>query len=169
MQLSKIFPIALCVSATVLPLHAQPASPELQGRAVELLRRTIAQDREPVADTVIIAGKPVSADLQQQALQRLRQELSSPTPEAARTPRPEAKPKKPAKAQAKPQKTTPSEPAVSTPSTPVVTPSPAAAPEQPAGPKTKQQRLADLLEDYKADKMTPAQYQIERAKILSGP
>jgi len=33
----------------------------------------------------------------------------------------------------------------------------------------KQQRLATLLEKYKADQLTPEQYHAERAKILAGP
>jgi hypothetical protein len=44
-----------------------------------------------------------------------------------------------------------------------------AAPDTAGGPKTKQQRLMDLLELYKADKLTPAQYHAERAKILAEP
>ena len=39
----------------------------------------------------------------------------------------------------------------------------------PAYPKTKQQRLSELLEAYKADKITPADYHNERAKIISEP
>jgi hypothetical protein len=33
----------------------------------------------------------------------------------------------------------------------------------------KQQRLGELLQRYKADQVTPEQYQVERAKILAGP
>jgi hypothetical protein len=33
----------------------------------------------------------------------------------------------------------------------------------------KQQRLYELLQRYKADQVTPEQYQAERAKILAGP
>jgi hypothetical protein len=40
---------------------------------------------------------------------------------------------------------------------------------QSTGPKTKQQRLNDLLDQYKADKMTPAEYHAARAKILAEP
>lgn len=48
----------------------------------------------------------------------------------------------------------------------------AVAVEEPAkqvatGPKTKQQKLAELLEAYKEDKITPNQYQEQRARILS--
>jgi hypothetical protein len=43
--------------------------------------------------------------------------------------------------------------------------------EGPALPisSEKQQRLAELLQRYKADQVTPEQYQTERAKILAGP
>jgi membrane protein involved in colicin uptake len=34
---------------------------------------------------------------------------------------------------------------------------------------SKQQRLADLLEDYKQDKITPSEYHEKRAKILAEP
>jgi uncharacterized protein YnzC (UPF0291/DUF896 family) len=33
----------------------------------------------------------------------------------------------------------------------------------------KYQRLNELLQRYKADQVTPEQYQVERAKILAGP
>ena len=33
----------------------------------------------------------------------------------------------------------------------------------------KQQKLGELLQRYKADQVTPEQYQAERAKILAGP
>ncbi len=39
----------------------------------------------------------------------------------------------------------------------------------PAAPRTKREKLADLLEQYKADKLNPVQYQEERAKILAEP
>jgi hypothetical protein len=43
--------------------------------------------------------------------------------------------------------------------------------EGPAVPISyeKQQRLAQLLGRYKADQVTPEQYQTERAKILAAP
>ena len=37
------------------------------------------------------------------------------------------------------------------------------------GPRTKQQRLTDLLEAYKADKIGPTDYHEQRAKILAEP
>ncbi|MDB6037616.1 MAG: hypothetical protein JWM99_1457 [Verrucomicrobiales bacterium] len=52
-------------------------------------------------------------------------------------------------------------PAPAVESTPIVQAAPAA--------KTKKEKLADLLELYKADKITPGQYQEERAKIIAEP
>ena len=39
----------------------------------------------------------------------------------------------------------------------------------PTGPKTKEQRLADLLDLYKADRISPTDYHLQRAKILTEP
>jgi hypothetical protein len=46
---------------------------------------------------------------------------------------------------------------------------PAAVATHPAGPRNKAQKLADLLEAYRADKVTPLEYHTERAKILADP
>jgi hypothetical protein len=60
--------------------------------------------------------------------------------------------------------------------TPVVKPTTPAQPVQNApvvqaapSVKTKKEKLADLLELYKADKITPSQYQEQRAKIIAEP
>ena len=42
-------------------------------------------------------------------------------------------------------------------------------PVVPDGPKSKQQRLAELLDAYKKDKISPADYHQQRAKILTEP
>jgi hypothetical protein len=39
----------------------------------------------------------------------------------------------------------------------------------PAGPMTKQQKMAELNALYKADKVTPAEYHKRRAEILAQP
>jgi hypothetical protein len=48
-----------------------------------------------------------------------------------------------------------------------------AAPERPVSRpdllKDKEKRLADLLEQYRADKITPHEYHQQRAKILAEP
>jgi hypothetical protein len=45
----------------------------------------------------------------------------------------------------------------------------AIAPADPGRPRTKAERLAELLQAYKADKITPFEYHSERAKILADP
>jgi hypothetical protein len=45
---------------------------------------------------------------------------------------------------------------------------PLTGPEVPYSAE-KSQRLAVLLQKYKADQITPEEYQTERAKILAGP
>jgi hypothetical protein len=42
-------------------------------------------------------------------------------------------------------------------------------PSPSAGPKTKQERLVELLQLYQADKISPAEYHDQRAKILAEP
>jgi hypothetical protein len=51
------------------------------------------------------------------------------------------------------------------------TPSPAAgtSPPAPMAAGSKEQRLFDLLQLYKADKISPAEYHQQRAKIVAGP
>jgi hypothetical protein len=51
-------------------------------------------------------------------------------------------------------------------------PAPAGTPPPRGGPATlssKQQRLTELLEAYKGDKISPAEYHAQRAKILAEP
>lgn len=64
----------------------------------------------------------------------------------------------------------PVEPAQVVSPTPTPAPTPAPAPtvvRQPSGPGTKQHRLMQLLELYKADKVTPHEYHEQRSKIIS--
>jgi hypothetical protein len=79
----------------------------------------------------------------------------SPAPTVAKTPT--ERPKPVPKASKEAAKTTKAAPA------------PATAPAAPAGPLTKREKLAELLERYKADKISPTQYQEERARILAEP
>ncbi|HZQ47760.1 MAG TPA: hypothetical protein VFC07_12150 [Verrucomicrobiae bacterium] len=54
--------------------------------------------------------------------------------------------------------------------TAVVAPAPiAVAPPMAPGPASKEQRLGELLRLYKSDKITPADYHEQRAKILAEP
>lgn len=177
METSKLSLLLSLAGAAALQLHAQPASPEAQNRALELLRQTISQEQfqtpsaaQPAALTpapimTTAPAAPASTDQQQQAIMLLRQAMAEQPQTAAPAPAPKAKASSSAKG-AKPSASASKSPSVQpAPAPEAVTPAPTA----PAGPKTKQQRLADLLQDYRADKLTPAQYQAERAKILAEP
>jgi hypothetical protein len=197
MQISKVHIIASLATAVALQLHAQPASPELQNKALDLLRQTISHPQQsgattspavPVAPPLDIPkpgparpdmpaspqmGKSATAEQQQQALGLLRQELAR---EQSAMPARQTNPAKSAGSSGKIQPPGKSGAAASqTPSSSVgsaaTSPTPMPAPGSPeqAGPKSKQQRLMDLLELYKADKLTPAEYHAQRAKILSEP
>jgi hypothetical protein len=187
MHMSKVTLVALLFGAAASPLCAQPASPEAQGRAVELLRQTIAQDREHGTQfTFRPTPQPVSNEQQQQAVQLLRQKLaeqdgvsSMPPTSGSSAPAKSTKslPKKKASPQPAPANGLHSHPGTSSgsASAPAVSPAAPAAPNAPgtqagpAGLTTKQQRLNELLDQYKADKLTPSEYQIQRAKILAEP
>jgi hypothetical protein len=152
MRISKLSLIVSVAGALTLQLHAQQASPEQQNKALELLRQTLA--REQTAQQPVAPTKPTA-------------------PAKAASTQNSATPGKPAPATASKKSSSASKP-TSTSSEPKVTaaptqPAPQTALEQPTGPKTKQQRLADLLELYKADKISPAEYHAQRAKILAEP
>jgi hypothetical protein len=195
MRLSKISLIAFVVGASFLQLQAQPASPELQGQALELLRQTISQQRpdpriretprsEPGIAAPVRPAEPAqvwrapsqqaSPGQQQQALDLLRQTLAEVQPPAP--PAPSSATARPDRVQAPPRsaqglgKAPPAPAPRVEPQPPAPLPAPLPAPsEQPAGPLTKQQRLAELLERYRADQLTPSEYHAERARILAEP
>jgi hypothetical protein len=197
MHIFKVSLIASVAGAIALQLHAQPASPDLQNKALELLHQTIAQPQsnpnqqapissqlaptespkpaptESAMPMAVPAGKPASPDQQQQAIQLLREKMAE---QAASSKEPSTNR---AAAKAKPAKSSDSKASPAAKSAPTAvqpagTNSPAeiaspTTPEQPTGPKTKQQRLMELLDLYKADKVTPAEYHAQRAKILAEP
>lgn len=92
-----------------------------------------------------------------------------PTPVVA-TPKPVVKPVPAPVVKAPSPVVPPAAPAVNTP-TPVVTAPPPPPPPAVTGPApgSKEARLQDLLNDYKADKITPADYQQRRAQIMAEP
>ena len=84
--------------------------------------------------------------------------------EAAKKQKAEAKARKEAEAKAKAEKNKPAQPAAKAQGKkPTVQP-----PEAPPLPISaeQEQRLQELLQKYKADQITPEQYQTERARIL---
>lgn len=175
MDTSKLSLLLSLAGAAALQLHAQPASPEAQNRALELLRQTISQEPsqtpttpsapQPVEVTpapamTAMPAAAASADQQQQAIMLLRQTMAE-QPHAAAPARPTGSSgAKSAKSKSSGSKTATVSPAPG---------SDSAAPLALPLPMTKQQRLADILEQYRADQLTPAQYQAERAKILAEP
>lgn len=137
--------------AAPAPSVAEPIDSPAQRRGLEVLRKAMEQDKgapaKPVKPSSPIAAEPKKVSKPVKAEPEIAAEAKEPQPKAK------------AKVTAAPvKKTEVKEP---TPAPPVV--------EVPAGPKTKQQLLADLLEEYKADKITPPQYQELRAKILAAP
>ena len=172
MQITKVFLTACCVGAVAGTLHAQSASPEAQRKALEVLRQTTGQGQtatHPISTSVATVGSPQ----QQQAIQVLRQTIAN---EQAVSTSPSATVSKAERKPAKASTSTSSKETTSTTGGSTINPKPVqpsaattAATSLPAGATTKQQRLADLLDQYKADKITPAEYHTQRAKILSEP
>jgi archaellum component FlaD/FlaE len=81
----------------------------------------------------------------------------------------EAEARKEAEAKAKAQKGKPTQSTTNAPA--MKKPAVITRPEAPPLPisSDKEQRLQELLKKYKADQLTPEQYQAERAKILAEP
>jgi hypothetical protein len=187
MHISKLSLVALLAGALV-ELPSQAATPEQQAQAVELLRQTIAQQRQ--AGPTLSPTQPAATPKPTQPAATL-----SPTPAPAVTPAPQATVPVPAgtdRHEAAIQLLRATQATASTQPAPTMAPGKprtggvpksgartaaprgrdagqTAAPLPETGPKTKQQRLADLLELYRADKMSPTEYQVERAKILAEP
>jgi hypothetical protein len=170
-------------------------NPDAQAKAEEALRRKMAELEQgsqasapPAKVEPIVATAPTPAVPQPtpapvaQPMPVAAQPPANPEPAPAMSapaaPAPESAPmaSTPAASEAAP---TPAAPAATAevPAKPVevkaVTSTPAPAPEASPAPSasaiSKEQRLADLLEQYKADKITPYQYHTERAKILAEP
>jgi len=153
MQISKVTLMLLSLGAAACQLGAQPASPDLQDKALQLLRQTISEDRARGAEAPRMANPPATHS------------MAAPAANATTAPAPTANPAKP-RSTPKPARMAPK---VNAPP-PEVQPAPAPTmPEANAGPKTKQQRLTELLELYKADKLSPPEYHAQRAKILAEP
>jgi hypothetical protein len=165
MHISKVCLILSLGGVAAWPLYSQPASSDSQARALELLRQTISQ-QQPVTP-----GQPASSSQQQQALDMLHQKVTegqntgtAPAP-AATKPKPE---KKPATSKTPAASAASSGSAVQPGITATTTVTPTATPSS-GGAKTKQERLSDLNEQYMANKLTPAEYHAQRAKILAEP
>jgi hypothetical protein len=123
----------------------------------------------PPATVVTAPPQRASPELQAQALEALRQkkaELDAQEPTVAvKTPTAPMSPIAPAPM--------PMPKTRSTSTAAPVFPTATAAPQYPAVPTmlsgSKEQRLAELLQLYKSDRITPAEYHQQRAKILAEP
>lgn len=142
------------VSATSTPATATsaPASP-VSAQPVAAPRT----DTPAAVDTAVVHARALEAlHAQENAEKKSAPPVAAKSTPAVQKPAPSSE--KPATA-VKPE--TVMKPAPTVQPSPVVQTAPAA--------KTKKEKLADLLELYKADKITPSQYQEERAKIIAEP
>lgn len=189
MQFSKLSLVACLAGLASLPVLSQSTTPEQQ-KALELLNQTIAQDRQagskPPTDAPVkqpsqtlaqpapVLTQPASPQEEQRALELLRQKIQEEQSAANQAPAPNANAKpKPArtsstKKSSKPPGTASSSTTMQAAGSGSVTNTPA-MPSPSAGPKTKQERLMELLQLYQADKISPAEYHDRRAKILAEP
>jgi len=121
-----------------------------QKRALEALRAAMEKDRasqSPPSTSAPTEATPArTADAPSETLPELKETKTTRKPKVT-----------PAKTETKKPKTDETVPAAAPPET------------TPPGPKTKQERLVNLLRDYRADKVTPQEYHEQRAKILAEP
>lgn len=199
MRDSKLLLIAILAVATAWQLCAQTASPELQRRALEVLRQAIAQQEAAQAPQ----GTKVSPAPGTKVSPAQPRPPSTPAQPGSTVVAPAA-PKAPAREQVRTEPSTqgqggwqpstqvvprvssprgaanapaPSRPSGTTParteSKPQVGqaqgPGTAVVPQASPGAGTRQQRLDELLKRYMADEITPAEYHAERRRILAGP
>lgn len=132
------------------PVVADPAySKELEERARQIILER-ARSEQAAAAAPSVAATPTPAPAQPAA-----------QPPVAAKPTPSPKPASAAEAQQRALEA----------SRPVENAAPTAAVEAPAaaGPKTKQAKLREITELYRADKLTPAEYHQRRAEILAEP
>lgn len=139
-----------------LQMEPPPALPVITGPHAD--EQSIEKAREATRERLAELEKQ-----QHQATANQGNKVNPPIAASTVPPSP-TKPPKPAKPPKPPKPAT-------TPSPTVAKPSdfpPLQGPPSPLSPE-KQQRLADLLRRYRADQLTPEQYQTERAKIRAEP
>ena len=149
-------PSASVPPAGRLPMEPPPALPVITGPQAD--EASIAKAREATRERI--------AELERRQRITKANEGNTINPTAGGPTKPPAptkpsKPPKPAKPTTPPSSV---QPTVAAPSSFA----PLHGPPSPLSPE-KQQRLAELLRRYKADQLTPEQYQTERAKIRAEP
>jgi hypothetical protein len=160
MNISKFFLALLIAGAGMEFASAQALTPEQQQKALDAAHQRVLEERKKDAE----AGPATSRSKAARPGRSWFGKKSAPA--AAK----EAAPAKPTPAP-KPTKSSGAKDAAAVNKDSVV-----AAPLVPApttaarsGPKTKEERLADLLESYKNDNISPLEYHQQRAKILTEP
>ena len=173
-------------AGSVAPTVKQPEDPAAFQNALNLLRDSIAKERQASQAAPVKATAPVSVEAPRSVPARVPP--ASPDPKVMRAvrdaiaaQRQAAKPA-PTPASVEASSSAPAEKSVEStlaaqaPQAISPAPKPASIPAhaptvepQPSGPKTKQQRLMELLQLYRADKVTPHEYHDKRAKIISEP
>jgi hypothetical protein len=85
MHIFKVSLIASVAGAMALQLHAQPASPELQNKALELLRQTMAQPQPLPNQQAPISSQPAAVASPQPATTPSPQPATTVSPQPATT------------------------------------------------------------------------------------
>jgi hypothetical protein len=187
----KLLLIAFLAVATAWQLCAQTASPELQRKALEVLRQAVAQQEAAKAAPAVKVTSPQQAPpaitvlpgttvVQPRASQQRAQERPRPEPSAqgqtgwrpstqvaprVSSPRGAANAPVPPRAREGVTAARDTRPQVGQ----AKPPGTSVTPQVSSGPKTRQERLDELFQRYLADEITPAQYHEERRRILAGP
>ena len=142
MRISDSLSLACAASVCLgsLTAWANPDT-EAQAKAREALRKALPDSDGGLYQPIVTpsGASPEAIDKAREALRQKLQESSAPAPHLEKHPAKPALDFKPLQAPASPL------------------------------PTSKQAALAELLERYMADKITPREYQTERAKILSKP
>jgi hypothetical protein len=165
-KMQELDPGSAPITAPAPVTHPTPSTPVV----------TAPSEIPPTAPTV---STPTQPAIPRDVLRKKMEELEAAAPVEPTRPveasRPddreaEARAKAERKAQAEAEKRRREDERRATARTATPTPS---APQTPAVesrfPKSKAQRLAELLEKYRRDEITPAQYHAERARILADP
>jgi hypothetical protein len=143
----------------------QAATPAQQQQALQVLRETMTQgaaapSAQPAKKTATVPLKAAKSPSAEAPIQwKPAGSVAQPSTTLPGTGQPSS-------AQPVTAPPGPVPPSITTPSSAVTAP---VTPAQPGGPKTKQERLSELLELYKADKISPAEYHAQRARILAEP
>ena len=145
----------------VIAAQRQAVKPAPTPPRMEVPRSQVVPVKAPAAPTVVPSASPDPNTLNslREAIATQRQ-VAPPVRAEVPSSVPAEKTVEPALAAPSTQTIKPVSEPVSAPPAPTVVP-------QPSGPKSKQQQLMDLLELYKANKVTPHEYHEQRAKIIS--